>query len=206
MCLGGGSSKADKEAKKARKEAARAEAERRRKVEEGRASIDSAFSKFDEPYFQQVGDAYNAYNLPQLDDQYENARQQMIYGLARKGNLKSQAAADEMGRAKTEYDRQKVRIGSQAQDRVAQARSDVEQNRSDLYALNAASADPEAIASATAARAASIQPTANLSPLENVFASFLNSPATSAAAYQYAANRPISPALFNPGSSARVVS
>ncbi len=205
MCLGGSNKKAKKQAKKARREAEHAEQDRVRKVNEGRAKIDESFAKFDDPYFQQIGDSFNGYYLPQLDDQYEDARKQLVYSLARKGNLASQAGADELGKAQTEYDRQKVRIGSQAQDRIAAARADVEQNRSDLYALNQASADPDAIASATASRAASIQPTQQLSPLENTFATFLNSPATSMAAYQYGANRPLSPTLFNPGKSVKVV-
>lgn len=206
MCLGGGGgNSADKAAKKASKAAAAAEAARKRAIEEGRSKIDETFGKFDPAYFQQVGDAYNAYYQPQLADQFEDARKNLVFGLARKGILASSAAADEIGKARTEFDRQKVRIGSQAQDRVAQAKSDVEQNRSDLYALNEAAADPNAIASMSAARAASIQPQQGLSPLENVFASFLNSPATSMAAYQWAANRPISPTVFNPGSSVRVV-
>lgn len=197
MCFGGGSGGADDAAKEATKAAAAAEAKRKKDIIAGRAKIDENFAKFDPAYFQQIGDAYNSYYQPQLADQYEDARKNLTYGLARKGILASSAAADELGKAKTEFDRQNVRIGSQAQDRVAQAKADVEQNRSDLYALNEASADPNAIASMSASRAASIQPQQSLSPLENVFASFLNSPATSTLAYQYAANRPISPTVFN---------
>lgn len=207
MCMGdGGSNKAEKEAKKATKAAAAAEAKRKADIETGRQTIDTEFAKFDDPYFQQVGDAYNDYYVPQLDDQFEEARKQLIYDFARRGNLASSAYGDKSADVATERDRQKVRIGSQAQDRISQAKSDVEQNRSDLYALNQAAADPEAIRSATASRAASIQPTQGLSPLENVFSGFLNNPATSMAAYQYAANRPISPTIFNPGKSVRTVS
>ena len=206
MCLGGGGNDdADDAAEEAAAAAAAAEAKRRKAIQEGRARIDAAFAKFDPAYFQQAGDAYNSYYLPQLGDQYEDAREQLIYGLARKGILSSSVAGDELGKARTEFDRQKVRIGSQAQDRVAQAKADVEQNRNDLYALNEAAADPDAIASMSASRAASIQPQQSLSPLENVFAAFLNSPATSMAAYQWAANRPISPTLFNPGGSMKVI-
>lgn len=205
MCLGGGSGGADDAAEEAAAAAAAAEAKRKKAIQEGRLKIDENFRKFDDPYFQQVGDAYNSYYQPQLADQYEDARKNLTFGLARKGILASSAATDELGKARTEFDRQKIRIGSQAQDRVAAAKADVEQNRSDLYALNEAAADPNAVAAMSASRAASIQPQQSLSPLENVFASFLNSPATSALAYQYAANRPISPTVFNPGSSVRVV-
>lgn len=205
MCFSGGSGGADDAAEEAAAAAAAAEAKRKKAITEGRANIDATFSKFDPAYYQQIGDAYNSYYQPQLADQYEDARKNLTYGLARKGILASSAAGDQFGKAKTEFDRQRVRIGSQAQDRVAQAKADVEQNRSDLYALNEAAADPNAIAGMSASRAASIQPQQSLSPLENVFASFLNSPATSALAYQYAANRPISPTIFNPGNSVRVV-
>lgn len=204
MCLGG-SNKADKAAKKASKQAAREEAARKAAIEQGRLKIDETFGQFDEPYFQKVGQAVTDYYNPQLDDQYENARKKLVYSFARKGTLDSSAAGETSADARKEYDRQRIRIGSQAQDRVAQAKSDVERNRSDLYALNLAAADPDAIASATASRAASIQPAQNLSPLENVFASFLNSPATSMAAYNYAANRPLPPNIFNPTGSVKVV-
>jgi hypothetical protein len=207
MCLGNsGGDDAEKAAKKASKQAAAAEAARKKAITEGRARIDQEFSKFDDPYFQQVGDAYTGYYNPQLDDQYENAREQLVYRFARQGITGSSAEADTQGDARTEYQRKRAQIGSQAQDRVAQARSDVERNKSDLYTLNQAAADPDAVASMSASRAASIQPAQNLTPLENVFSAFLNSPATANLAYQYAANRPISPTVFNPGNSVRLVS
>ena len=205
MCLGGGSNKADKAAKKASKQAAAEEAARKAAIERGRLKIDETFNQFDEPYFQDVGKSVTDYYNPQLDDQYENARKQLIYNFARKGTLDSSAAGETNADARKEYDRQRVRICSQAQDRVSQSKSDVERNRSDLYALNLAAADPNAISSASASRAASIQPAQNLSPLENVFASFLNSPATSMAAYNYAANRPLPANIFNPTGSVKVV-
>lgn len=207
MCFGGGGSdKAEKQAKKAANAAAAAEAARKKAITEGRGRIDQEFSKFDEPYFQQVGDAYTGYYNPQLDDQYEKARENLIYRFARQGITGSSAEAETQGDARTEMQRKRAQIASQAQDRVAQARGDVERNKSDLYTLNQAAADPDAVASMSASRAASIQPMQNLNPLENVFSAFLNSPATGNLAYQYAANRPISPTVFSPsGSSVRTV-
>jgi hypothetical protein len=206
MCLGGGGSNdADKAAKKAANAAAAAEAKRKKDILAGREAIDTNFAQFDDPYFNQIGDAYKGYYNPQLDDQYSKARDQLVYRFSRQGIGQSQAAVDTQGDARTEYDRQRSLIGSKAQDAVGSAKSDVERNRGDLYTLNQAAADPEAVASMSASRAASIQPAQNLSPMENVFSSFLNSPATANLAYQYAANRPLSPSLFNsPGSVKRI--
>jgi hypothetical protein len=207
MCFGGddGGNDAEKAAKQAANAAAAAEAKRKKDILAGRAEIDQNFAKFDDPYFKQIGDAYTGYYNPQLDDQYSKARDQLVYRFARQGIGQSQAAVDTQGDARTEYDRQRAQIGSRAQDAIGAAKSDVERNRGDLYTLNQAAADPEAVASMSASRAASIQPAQNLTPLENVFSSFLNSPATANLAYQYAANRPISPATFNSPGSVRTV-
>ena len=206
MCFGGGGNNdAEDAADEAAAAAAAAEAKRKKAIEEGRKRIDTEFSKFDEPYFQQVADAYLRYYNPQLDEQFNKARENLIYRFARQGITGSSAETDTIGDARLEYDRQRARLGSQAQDRVAQARSDVERNKSDLYTLNQAAADPEAVAGMSASRAASIQPVQNLSPLENVFSAFLNAPSTANLAYQYAANRPINPAIFNPTGSVRLV-
>jgi hypothetical protein len=68
------------------------EDERRARVSQGTAKVDEAFSRFDQPYYEGVGKAYQDYYAPQLDRQYQKARDQLTYSLADSGGLASTAA------------------------------------------------------------------------------------------------------------------
>ena len=173
MCFGGGNS-AQASADATSKQITDQEAARQAAVTAGNKNIDTAFSKFDDPYFTGYQNAYKGYYNPQVDTQYHDAEGTLESGLARNGIDNSSIAASQIGRLFGDYSDQKAAIGNQAVDASNKLRSDVSNEKSNLYALNSASADPaQANTQALAASTALVAPQ-TFSPLGNVFANFIS--------------------------------
>lgn len=164
MCIGGGGG-GDGGAGEAR---AREEA-RQASIRTGMGNIDSAFAGFNDDFFNARGKAYTDYAMPQLDEQWGKAQEDLTYGLSRSGLLNSSAAAEKMADAKRDYDRQRQAIESTGLDYANQARGDVERNRSDLVAQLNATADPTSAAQAAANRAGMLSASPGFQPLGQLF-------------------------------------
>jgi hypothetical protein len=96
------------------------------------ANIDTAFAPFDDNYFAGIQSKYNDYALPQLQDQYNQAKNNIVFSLARKGNLNSSTAGDLYGELDRENATNLVGIEGAGKDYANQARSAVEANRKDI--------------------------------------------------------------------------
>jgi len=200
MCSGGSVPK-DNSAQLAAQE----EQRRQDAIEQGRVAIDQAFTGFNDNYYNKASQDYLGYYNPQLDEQYTTAKDTLVKNLARQGLLNSGVGAKQLGDLTTTYERNKGLIGNQAADASQQLRSQVQSNKSNLYALNTGSADANSLATQAAAAAGGIVP-GGYSPLGDVFASFLNSPATSIAAYNVASNpQKYVPGLFDSQGGSKVV-
>lgn len=162
--------------------ARQAEVERQQQIEQGRSAIDQSFAQFDPSYFDRLQGDYTGYYMPQLDQQYGDAKKALIFNLARGGNLDASAGAQQIGNLTRKYKENQAVIGNQAVTTANQQRAQVEQNKSDLYAQLSASADPAAAASTSAARAAALTAPVGYSPLGDLFANFINAGATGVAA------------------------
>lgn len=162
--------------------ARQAELERQRKITEGRQAIDQSFAGFDDSFYNQLSTGYQDYYLPQVDQQFNNARKKLIFSLARAGNLNASAGSSQLGDLKRKYEESKALIGNEAFNRAQQARADVERNKGDLYSQLSASADPASAAAAATARASALTAPPSYSPIGDIFASFLNTAATGVAA------------------------
>lgn len=153
----------------------------------GNTSIDSAFSKFDPSYYSGYQKAYTDYYNPQVDTQYKDAEGTLESGLARDGLSKSSVAASQIGTLFGDYADQKAAIGNQAADASNELEGKVADEKSNLYALNAASADPaQASTQALAASTALVAPT-SFSPLGSLFANFVSPYTAYANAYSNSA-------------------
>lgn len=150
--------------------AARAREEARQAaIRDGMSRIDSAFTQFNDDFYNARNKAYVDYAMPQLDDQWTKAQQELTYALSRNGLLNSSAGAEKMADARRDYDRQKQGIGATGINYANQARGDVERNRSDLVAQLNATADPTSAAQAAANRASSLSATPGFQPLGLLF-------------------------------------
>ena len=197
MCMGGGGG-GDGGAGAARA----AEEARQANVRAGMANVDSQFSKFDQPFYDSRAKAYTDYYTPQVKDQYDLARKNLVFDLTRQGIMNSSAGADKLGLLDQDYNKQNTFYTNGGADYANQVRGDVENNRSALYSQVNASADPSAAASAAAARAQSLTQPSAFSPLGQLFQQFANQAGLNITAAAYGANNAAS-GLFNGGVSGK---
>ncbi len=185
MCIfGGGGGKAAKAAAQQQEKQAeqqtqlmmqqaeetRAEQERRTAaIAAGKGYIDEAFSAFDDSYFDKLSDSYLSYARPQLDDQYEEARKNITYALARKGTLNSSIAGDQYSKLDKQYATNLTGVMGTGADYANQVRRDVEANRNDAtnQLISTGDADATRAASLSAAKTLMLPP--SFSPLGALF-------------------------------------
>ena len=144
----------------------------------GKASIDSAFSQFDQPYYDKYTKAYTAAQDAPLADQYGIAKDKMVAALAGRDTLESTAGANSLAQLdKTNEDAQ-ANIGNAAVDAMNQLKGTVNNAKNSLYAENTAAADPLAAATSAQATAGSIVAPSSLPQMSDVFAGSLQPLAT----------------------------
>lgn len=137
---------------------------------------------FTDDFYANQRQAYLDYATPQLEDQRNEANKQMLFSLARNGQLEGSARAELAGDLQKQYDLQSQQVTSQALDYENQSRNNVESARSDLIAMLNATGDATGAANSALARSEALsQPTA-YSPVSNLFADFTSALGTQAAA------------------------
>lgn len=168
MCFGGGSDAAEQAEKS--EERARKEADKReRKIERGQKRIDKAFTQYDDGYYGDYASSIEDYQRPELDRQFGDARGKLTAALADRGVLDSTHGAQTFGDLGRVYADNAALITSQAQDAASQLRGRVENQKSDLYALNRASADPAGISARAVGAATTLAAPPTLTPIGAVF-------------------------------------
>jgi hypothetical protein len=170
MSMGGG----DDTAAKQQADMDRREAERQAKVKQGKGHIDKAYSQFDDDYYGDYQNSITDYYHPQLEDQYGTAVGQMVSSLAGRGIGESTVGNDQRAKLLEENNRQRVGITDQAVDSANKLRGTVENSKTDLYSLNEASADPEAMNARAVGEATALVAPATLSPLAQIFTAALS--------------------------------
>ncbi len=154
--------------------AAQKERERQARIATGQGNIDTAFSDFNDDFYQGYQDQYMGYYTPQVDDQYGDAVKRLTLQLAQTGNLTGSVGADQLADLQKYYDTQKTSITNKALGATNDLRSTIDNKKSQLYADNRASADPGNAASAAASAVSALQPAPPSSPLANVFGDFFS--------------------------------
>lgn len=195
MCLSPDVPK-DNSAAIARKE----EKQRQERIREGKGKIDKAFAVFDPKYFDQFKNDYLGYYNPQIDEKYTDARQDLRYNLARAGTQDSTPGQKAFGDLLEGYTDRRREVASNALEATNKIRGQVEQNKSDLYAQNQASADPSLAAIQAVGRAGSLQTPPSFSPVGDIFAGLTNA----GASYLSGSNRGLPQGyapFFAPGAS-----
>lgn len=134
----------------------KAEQERERRIREGMTQIDSVMSKFDDKFYGQLRQAQLDTMLPSVRDQFDRAREQLTYALARGGQLNSSVAAQRMARLTRDRDLTLSKVDSAAEQAVKQQKRDVESEREALIMQLQATADPMNTANQARMRAESL--------------------------------------------------
>lgn len=161
-------------------------------VTAGKGSIDSAFSQFDDPYYQKYGQTYEDTYNPQLTDQYGIAKDKLIATLAGRDQLEGSVGANALGQLDKTYATNQTDIANKALDAENGLKSSVENTKTSLYGMNAAAADPLESAATAQAQAGALAAPGSMPSLGNVFAgalapfgSAVKSNATSMNPYSY---------------------
>ena len=126
MCIfgGGGGNRALEKQQQQQADQATADANAKAaSLRTGMANINNAFGGFDDNYFANLAKNYTDYAMPQLADQYGDAKKNITFALARKGNLNSTVAGDQYALLDRENATNTTGIESAAQDYANQARS-----------------------------------------------------------------------------------
>lgn len=205
MCLGGDKTakRAAKDARRAAAEAEAAEAKRKADIATGNTNIDAAFAQYNPAFYDQYKQTYTGNYNPEVDRQYGSAMGKMLSGLAERGLDASTVGNSAIGDVTRTRDEARSRVASDAESAAGTLKGNVERQRTGLYSLNLAAADPEGIKARAIGEATSLAAPQAVSPLGDLFASVL----APYAAYQQAnMNSPGRPYSYNgPGSSGSVV-
>lgn len=124
--------------------AARARADeeaRQARVKAGMSSINETFSQFDDSFYNKRANEFSNWATPEAARQYKDANRDLIFNLARSGNLASSERARQMGIVDRERDMAAMKIADKGREYANQARQQVEQNRTDLINQTMASGD-----------------------------------------------------------------
>lgn len=137
---------------------------------------------FDDEFFDKQRQAYLDFAMPQLEDQKSGASRELVYSLARSGQLEGSARAQQQSELQKLYDLESQNIADKALDYENKSRTDVENARSDLISTLNATGDATGAANSALARSAALSQPEAYSPLADLFTSYTNALGTSAAA------------------------
>ena len=165
---GGGKNAASKEATLARQE----EEARQARIREGTTSINDTFSQFGDPFFDGISQSYVDFARPQVDKDYNAAKEKLTYALARNGTLDSSMRSKQFGDLQGQYDENIQDITDQGRGYATEARNNVENARADLISMLQATGDAQGAASAATSRAATLATPPSYSPLGQLFTDF----------------------------------
>lgn len=153
-------------------EAKQKEADRQARLNVGKDAIDKLFGadNFGDAFYNKYNQASLDYNMPQLQTQYNKAKQDLTYDLARAGTLRSTAAGQAQGYLENENAVNDAAIRAKADTDTASLRQSIASQQQQAYNQLYATEDP-AVAANTAthmvANASIAQP--NISPLGDLF-------------------------------------
>lgn len=151
------------------------ELERQHKVGLGKIGIDKAFSNFDDDYYSGYQNDYTGYYFPQLDRQYGDVVDKLTATLAGRGILESSVGATKFANLARDHAEARTNIQNEAIDASNKLRGQVENAKSNLYSLNEASADPQAVNAQAIGQATALVAPPTYSPLGQVFANVFDS-------------------------------
>jgi hypothetical protein len=126
---------------------------------------------FNQDFYDKRKEAYLNNYLPQLGDQFKQARETMAYALARSGMTRSSVAADQYAQLDKKKQIEEGTLASQAEGDVNTLKGQVEDARTGLINDLNISADPGGAANLALARTQQIAGTpVSYSPLGDIFA------------------------------------
>jgi hypothetical protein len=142
-------------------------------------SVNSAFSGFNDAYYQKVQDSYNKWALPQLQTQYQEANNSLGYKLAGQGLLNSSAATQGQNALSAAMTQNQNTIANNAVQQSQNLQQTVGQEKSNLIGQAQSATNPSSFAQSATAEASSIQAPSTYTALGSMFSDFSNQYLTS---------------------------
>lgn len=165
MGFGGGGSQ------KAAKSAAKAEKNRQAQITAGTQKVNDIFSQFTPDYYATRATDYNNWAMPQVEDQYKKAQEQLKFALARQyGSTNTSEAAKRQAQLGEDYGLAKTNQTEQGLALSNRAKAEMENSRSQVLQELSASADPGSAASSALAQSDLATHVDPYTPLGELFA------------------------------------
>lgn len=182
---------------------------RQQRIKEGTAKINTTFdSQFTPEYFNGLRSKYLDYSLPQLQNQYGDASNELKFAMARGGITDSSVSAQKKSKLDELNALRAREIADTAQGFSTKAQTGVEDARSNLITTLNATGDAEQAASSAINRASVLSQPQQYNPITSLFTDFTAGLGTQAALERASAmGSPVKPryntGLFGGSSSVR---
>jgi|SRR5882672_303901 len=181
---------------------AQEEALRQKRITEGKRKVAGAFAGFTPDFYGSQARAYNEFALPQLDDQYAKAGQQLKYALARQfGTTQTSEAASRVADLSKRYALARTNITEQGLQKSQEAQGNVEAERGKILQSLNATADPAAAAQMAMSQANLLSKPSAFDPLADLFGNVTAGLATTAPTGGYSGTTPYPGYTFDPVSN-----
>lgn len=135
-------------------------------------AITGAFAGFNPQYYQGIQNAYTNYALPQLQQQYQTANNQLGYKLAGQGITNSSAAQQAQNALGQSMNQNETQLGNQAVQAAQQQQQTVQGQENNLFGQAQTASDPGALAQQAISEAGSISTPSTFAPLGQLFTTF----------------------------------
>jgi hypothetical protein len=149
------------------KELRRQEAERQAQIAAGTRSVNDAFGSFTDDYYGGIEKSYLDYYAPQLQQQYQGARKNII--LNSPGGTANSGFAKRMAELEQTYQQEQGAIRGRALAASRNRRAEVEQNRSNLLGQVNSGLKTASAAQLASQKAKYLSQPAAFSPLADIF-------------------------------------
>lgn len=164
MCTGGSGGDGGAAERRRQEEA------RQARIRAGNQAINNTFSQFDDDFYKGRETAYLDFANPQIQDQYQDAFEQLRKRLAMAGLSQSSESARRMGKLEKQLGEQQLAAAQRAAQAASEARGSIESARSGLQSQNMNMADPALASQNALERATRLNQIPVFDPLTNLFA------------------------------------
>lgn len=173
MCLSSPSSNNDSAVQQQQAQAAAQEAQRQATITEGQGKIADIFSSYNPDYYSGLSTDYTNEYQPQVQDQYNQAQQALLYAQANQGITGSSAGAFENSQLDKQNAAQVQQVDSAANDYANSAKSQVQTLQNNLTNQLESTGDDSTI-SPTDLNQLNIQSVSSMTPLTGLFNNLTN--------------------------------
>lgn len=150
------------------------EQQRQAAITKGTADINKAYAGFTPEFYQQRAQAYVDYAMPQVSQQYRQARNQIGFNLANRGLFGGSASGQQFSDLNRTMSQATQGVYDTGQSQAQQLQSNVEAAKNQQLSYLYQSADPSAAGAQAVSSAASFAQPSTFTPVANAFSNLMN--------------------------------